>query len=192
MRRACNQIFWGFLLILIDIRIDLLDIFPDLLGYLLLLTGLYQLKRLNVYFSIGYGSAWALMIISFIQFFAGFDQQPVSSDPLYFSSPVNYGLSIVPLIVQLVFGYGLCKGIEVHADTLKQTELKRAARTRLRFYAAVYLMWMFILPFHLNVKGEIMQMLFFMFGIGILICTLSVILLVRAAARLWDDKRGVF
>lgn len=189
MRRACQQVVWGYLLILIDINIERFDILPDFLGYILQLVGLYHLKRLNVYFHIGYGAAWALLAVSAIQFFITFGQPAVGIDQFGSISPMNYGLQIVPLIVQLVFGYGLCKGIEHRADQLKQTVLQRAARTRLGFYVVTYLMWLIILPFGLNVDEDVIIMLYFALGLGIIICSLSVILLVRAAARWWGDER---
>ncbi|MGM1047495.1 MAG: hypothetical protein ACQEXX_15265 [Bacillota bacterium] len=189
MSRACYQVAWGLLLIMIDIRIVFFDVVPDLLGFILLLVGLYRLKRENVYFGIGCGAAWALMALSAIQFLMTFGQPAVGIESIGSIPPMHYELQNVPLIGYLVLGYGLCKGIELRADSLKQTVLKRAARTRLGFYVVTYLMWLIVFPFGFNVDQDIMIMLYFVFGLGIIICSLSVILLVRAAARWWGNER---
>lgn len=189
MSRACYQVSWGLLLILIDIRIQLFDILPDILGYFLLLAGLYRLKRENRYFGIGYGAGWLVMVLSIIQFLMTFGQQPVGMDQIGDISLMGAVLQIVPLIGNMLLGYGICKGIEYRAGGLRQTVLKQSARTRLRFYLVIHLMWLIMMPFGLNLDQDIVVPLYFTIGIAMIICWLSVILLVRAAGRLWGGTQ---
>lgn len=188
MSRACYQVSWGLLLILIDIRFEWIDVFPDIVGYLLLLTGLSYLKGENKYFRIGYRACWLVMLISLIQFWMGFNQSTVRIEQIGAKSPWAYGLQMLPLVGNMVLGYGVCRGIEERADKLKQTVLNNSARTRLSFYLILHLIWLIAWPFGLNLDEDIIIPLYFILGLGIIICSLSVMLLARAAGRLWREE----
>lgn len=190
MSQACYQVSLGLLLILIDIRIEMLDIFPDILGYILILTGLYRLKRNSKYFGFGYGAAWLLLVVSCIQFLMTVEQQQVGSDQIGMVSPMDYGLQFIPLIGNIILGYGICKGIELRAEELRQAVLKQSARTRLGFYLIIHLLWLIAMPFGLNVNEDIIISLHFVFALGMIISLLSILLLARAAGRLWREGHG--
>lgn len=39
---SINKLFWGLLLVLLDVKINQLDILPDIIGYLIVVSGLNQ------------------------------------------------------------------------------------------------------------------------------------------------------
>lgn len=47
MRSAINKLFWGFILIFFNITIGSFDLLPDFIGYILIVNGLGDLKKLN-------------------------------------------------------------------------------------------------------------------------------------------------
>lgn len=48
--RGFSKLFWGFLIILLDFRIQGFDILPDIIGYLMIYSGLTQLIYLSEHF----------------------------------------------------------------------------------------------------------------------------------------------
>lgn len=191
MSKACYQISWGLLLILIDIRIEFFDLFPDILGYILLLAGFNRLKQENRYFEIGNKAGWLVMIVSIIQFLTTFGQQTSSMYSIGDMTLMEAAMQIVSLIGNMILGYCICKGIECRAEGLKQTVLKQAAQTRLRFFLIIQLMWLIVMPFSLNLDQDIMLPILFTIGIAVIISWLSIVLLARAAGRLWKDRQGI-
>lgn len=191
MSKGCYQAAWGLLIILLDFRIQGFDILPDVIGFVLLIAGLHRLKTDNEYFRIGYVGAWVLAGAACMQFLMMLGQpaaqglaQPAGMDPM------NVGLQIVSIICQLVLVYGICKGIEARALRLKQTALQQSARVRLAFYITVNLIWLIVLPFAYNISQDTAIPLMFVFTLGMIICTLSVMLLCRSAGRLWREHTG--
>lgn len=45
-----SKLFWGFLILLLDFRINGFDIIPDLIGYLFISNGLGMLNTWNPHF----------------------------------------------------------------------------------------------------------------------------------------------
>lgn len=191
MSKACYQVSWGLLLILIDIRIEFFDLFPDIVGYILLLAGFNRLKQENRYFEIGNKAGWLVMIVSIIQFLTTFGQQPSTMYSFGDMTLMEAAMQIVLLMGNMILGYCICKGIEYRAERLKQTVLKQAAQIRLRFFLIIQLMWLIIIPFSLNLDQDIILPILFILGIAVIISWLSIVLLARAAGRLWKDRQGI-
>lgn len=48
---AINRIFWGLIFVIINVNIIYFDIFPDFIGYFMILAALSKLQSYSVYFS---------------------------------------------------------------------------------------------------------------------------------------------
>lgn len=79
MSEAFNKIFWGYLLILIEIHFLVIDIFPDLLGYYLIFSGISIL--LND-FPIGNKAKNIALALIFISIPTVFIEQNTGADQL--------------------------------------------------------------------------------------------------------------
>jgi hypothetical protein len=64
-----NLIFWGYLLVFLDFKINNFDILPDFLGYILILVGIGSLLSFSVNFSNARPFAIIALILSFFDFY---------------------------------------------------------------------------------------------------------------------------
>ena len=66
-----SLIFWGLLLVLIDVRISGFDLFPNFIGYILTAIGCAGLSRLSSRFTHAKTFGWILSILSLVMYFVG-------------------------------------------------------------------------------------------------------------------------
>lgn len=64
-----DKIFWGYLLIFLDFRINNFDLLPDFVGYILIIVGLSRLSYLSDSFDEARIYAWISLILSFLNLF---------------------------------------------------------------------------------------------------------------------------
>lgn len=93
---SINKIFWGLLLILIDINIIIIDILPDFIGYFIIASGLRRLQPFSSYFSKAKGFSISLAILSLATIFQG---QPIPLNEFNFSN-----MSLLILSISTVCG----------------------------------------------------------------------------------------
>lgn len=109
MSRAYGRMGWGLLFVIVDFKLDSVDMLPDMLGYLLIASGLWRLQKLNGYFKAGHLSAWLLMAWSVLQLFwfteAGIDGLPVQSAK-------DVWIQLPALCLHTVLIYGICRGVQ--------------------------------------------------------------------------------
>ncbi len=61
---SLGRVFWGLLLVILDIRLNHLDLLPDFIGYILVAVGLGGLTGLSDRFEAARTCAWVLVPIS--------------------------------------------------------------------------------------------------------------------------------
>jgi len=64
-----NNIFWGFILIFLDFKINNFDILPDFLGLIIILIGIGKLTSLSDHFLKAKPFAVISLLISFLDLF---------------------------------------------------------------------------------------------------------------------------
>lgn len=79
MSEAFKKIFWGYLVVLIEIHFLVIDIFPDPLGYYLIFSGISMLLK---YFPIGYKAKNMALVLIFISIPTVFIEQNAGADQL--------------------------------------------------------------------------------------------------------------
>jgi hypothetical protein len=62
------QIFWGLLLVLLDFRINRVDLFPDFLGYILVAIGCRELANVSRHFATANTFAWVSVGLALLGF----------------------------------------------------------------------------------------------------------------------------
>jgi hypothetical protein len=63
-----NQIFWGLLLVILDLRLSRIDVLPDFIGYILVALGCGGLVALSSQFSTARIVSWILVVSSLAWF----------------------------------------------------------------------------------------------------------------------------
>ena len=116
----------GLLFVLVDLMIEFVDVLPDMLGYLLMASGLWRLQSLNGYFRAGHLSAWMLLIWSVLSLF-WFPEVGTGSMPMQSVKELLIHLPAVCLHMVLIFG--ICRGIQAYS-TDAESGLDHKARLR--------------------------------------------------------------
>lgn len=179
MRRAYGRMGWGLLFVLVDFKLDSVDMLPDTLGYLLIASGLWRLQKLNGYFKAGHLSAWLLMAWSVLPLFwfteAGIDGLPVQSAK-------DVWIQLPALCLHTVLIYGICRGIQAHFAG-NASGLDHKASFRMHLFMAGQLLWLIVYPFVLNLDSGDMFLVFILCSLIVMAAEIAVLLLVRLAAR---------
>lgn len=138
MRTAFQKIFWGFLLVLIEIHIYVIDILPEPVGYFLIAGGLVWFRETYKEAKYAHQIAMILVVISIPSVFI--QQQAV----VQFGSIWGvYGLFI--LIVNLMLVYFVFRLLVAIAIQKRANELANGTTILFKVYMVVMLLAL-ILP----------------------------------------------
>ncbi|MCK6255618.1 hypothetical protein LCY76_03135 [Fictibacillus sp. KIGAM418] len=155
MRESFHKLFWGFLLILIEIHIIAIDILPDPIGYYMVFSGLSLLKLKSPAILKAKYLALGLVFISIPTVFI--QQNSVNGS----TSGHIFDLSLWPIYTQVI---GIIKLIlvfyvfQILLDiAMKKGDQQLYATARYRFisYMAVMLIFNITLPFTMNIVGDL-------------------------------------
>jgi hypothetical protein len=61
-----GQVFWGLLLVILDLSVNGIDLLPDFIGYALMAVGLRGLTELSTQFAIASTCAWCLVPVTLV------------------------------------------------------------------------------------------------------------------------------
>ncbi len=181
MNKAYSRIAWGLALDLIDFRLQNFDLFPDVLGYFLIMLGLSQLSRHHRYYSIAWAAAGFLLLMAIVQFF-GF-QAVISSTDSDTPSVMLLMTTSILLAAEMLMMFGICGGIQADALVRERLELADSASNGWRVFFALGTLLLIILPFQLNFGQGDLMILTIMLGLGVFINSIWILLIVRRAGR---------
>lgn len=115
MQTALRLIFWGLVLLLIDVKLDNVDILNDIAGYLVIFAGLRELARVDVAFE--YAKPFA----------AG---GAVAAAVITFAGPSNWATDAISALIDGLLVWTICTGIIRIALPAGHAMLAEAARVR--------------------------------------------------------------
>jgi hypothetical protein len=184
MRSAYYRIVWGLLFVLVDLKIEVVDVLPDMLGYLLIASGLWRLQALNGYFRAGHLSAWLLLIWSVLSLF-WFPEVGTGGVPMQSVKELLVQLPSICLHMGLMFG--ICRGIQANSAGA-ESGLDHKARFRGHLFMAAQLLWLIAYPFILNLDSGDMIPVIFICSLAVMAAEIAVLLLVRLAGREWTEE----
>lgn len=169
-----NKLFWGFVLILIDINIGYFDILPDLIGYILIVHGLELLKKVNRdgEFSKAMVCAGILIVSTLIGIFF-----PI--DLLEKITITNMTITIGFEIIQLCMIYFILEG---SVETLKLGEKAEIADDISRNqekYVYLQLLLIFLTCFLINTNDDLYYFLTIGIVAGSIILNIWIVILIN-------------
>lgn len=170
-----SKLFWGFLIILLDFRIQGFDILPDIIGYLMICSGLTQLFYLSEHFKHAKKYSIPLTVLSLfdiIQF-----QKPISFDSI---TILFFVLGTVTAVVDLMMVYHICIGIAKAAVGINQPDLAEIAMNRWKYYLAAKIAFLVLTPFMIVFKVAGLIIAIPLIIITLIIMVLIIILMKRA------------
>lgn len=121
-----KKFFWAFLFILVDFRVKGFDILPDVIGYILIYSGLSTFEDKNKYFERAKGIALTMVVISIYYIYAS----PGSN--LEFSLGTVIG--IIGEIISLLLVYSVFMGIRQMGQESRKDDIILEAESSWRFY----------------------------------------------------------
>jgi hypothetical protein len=118
-----GQVFWGLLLVILDVTINHLDILPDFLGYILVAMGLGGLTGLSMQFATARTCAWALV--------------PIAVVAMLPSREFAVAIEFIGLALNCVMMWYLLGGIMDYSTARGRPDLAERASTRRVAYVAL-------------------------------------------------------
>ncbi|KAB2328541.1 hypothetical protein F7731_25295 [Cytobacillus depressus] len=175
---SINKIFWGLIIVLVDINIVYFDILPDFIGYIIIASGLSHLQTYSPYFSKAKIFSIILTVFSLVTIFQG------PSIPLEEFQPSKKIFLIIVFstilgLLHLALIYFIVRGLIEMAEQEGFIRLSEMAQKRLYIYIIGTLVPMAAYPFVLNVDDS---EAFFIFVISIVITVIieiTILVLIR-------------
>lgn len=136
-----SKLRWGFLFILIDFRLQGIDILPDIIGYIFFAIGLNILSESSEYFE----KAGQLNIVMIISSIFSIYERPVQGGGVNFGpfGPLGVLVSIVLMIIGLLSIYNLFMGIKDMAEKQGKRDVYDEADRRWVQYLLIQLSGIF-------------------------------------------------
>lgn len=182
MKQGLFRIAWGLIFELIDFRIQNFDLLPDAIGYLLIMIGAARLMSHHKSFKTAWLAAGVSFIGAIVQLFGSFraDIPIIPSENL---SPSAMIQAAAVSAIGLLMMYGICDGVRACALAANKRGLARSALAAWRFLFGLTMLLLIVLPFHMNRTPQEMLTFTLLLGLGTLIATIRIIVIVRRAGR---------
>lgn len=123
-----RKLFWGFLFILLDFRINGFDILPNIVGYIFFAVGLSILAEKSFYFIRARNFNIPMIILSFFSIY----QKPAQGNGIQLGTLglLSIPLAIASMVLSILVVYNIFKGIKEMAENQGQMEIYSEAGTR--------------------------------------------------------------
>lgn len=148
-----NKLFWGIIFIIFNINIGPINIMPNFIGYLFILSGINILIHQNEYYERAKVPA-VILAITTIRDLINFSDNNILSPKL---QGINLWLSLlgaVETLLHLYIIYVICKGIYQLAEERGFDFLRDSASGRYYSYIFISTIILFYTPFSLNMQQE--------------------------------------
>lgn len=146
MSNGYRSLFWGLLFILLDIRIEVLDLLPDFIGYIFIANGLSQLSSNEGMFR--KAQPFAILLI-----FLALPNTIGIADTSIGENVVDLGVMLyqfVITIVHLFMMYYIFDATYRYAIHLEDVEWANSAKSIWKNYSVIHLIILMINAFLLN------------------------------------------
>lgn len=150
-----NRLFWGFLLVIFNFRIQGFDILPDVIGYILIIKALQGLAHQHEDYGKGISFAVMLAVLSLVNVYQA--QTGIqSSKPVSFLDYALLLLGQIGLILELFLVYWILRAMTELANETSNFLLHDQAKLRWKLNLWLTVIMLLVLPFTLNLP-ELMR-----------------------------------
>jgi len=127
---AFRKFYWGFLFIMIDFRLNGIDILPDIIGYALFVAGLGWLREKNYYFDRARIFHIIMLILSI---FSIYEKPSQNMESISFN-PLGTLLGVLSLIFSLLAMHHFLWGVKQFAEETNVPDISDEAQLRWKQY----------------------------------------------------------
>lgn len=185
MRESFGKIFWGFLLVLLEIHLIVVDILPDPLGYFYIYTGIQSLVKYDK------ENAEKARLLSILLIFVSLPAmffQNTSINQMGEFAPMN-GWSIYMIILgfaKFILVYYIFKLMVSISEELGRKSLKQRTQSVFRFYTIVMLIHFLLQSFLINLYSDLLLGVIILLVVSSLIVEITFLVLLRTFRNLRD------
>lgn len=191
--RGFRFLFWGFIFVLVDVRIQGFDVLPDIVGYILFAIGLGLLETENRAFAVAKVLSYPLILLSvfsIVQF-----QVPMNGG--FHVNTMGFGSlsllhSVITTVLDLMMVYHICKGIGDMATHAGCADLAEKAHRRWIQYLCldIFIFVALLLGFGAQAAGILIILVIVGFIYALVMAVLMPMLMAECRTRLcgpWFD-----
>lgn len=149
--KAIQKIFWGLFIVLIDIHIVIIDLLPDFIGYLFVVSGLSQLQTYASPFSKAKKFSLFLALLSLATIFQG-PPIPLDEFILNKTSILMMGISTFHGLLHLSLVFYIMNGCLEIAEKEHYFTFITSAKKGIMIYLIGTIAYYTVLPLVLNVQ----------------------------------------
>jgi len=186
-KESYKKLFWGFIIVLLDLRFNNFNILPDVIGYLMIVVALGQLENQHQYY--GKAKNFAMLLI----LFAIPDIYQNNNGLQGFRIGDTYSLAIfvlsgVGIIINIFMVYYICQGIFQLSEERQLHELSSMATGRWRGYLIINTILLALMPLIINIGQNTAFMIIAATGLmGFVIQIILISLIKQAGNQLSND-----
>ena len=161
---AFNKFYWGFLFVMIDFRLQGIDVLPDIIGYLLFAGGFSLLASSSSRFEKAKNLNVFMIVLSIFQIY----ETPAQGSGINFGvlGPFGFLIGIAAAILNLIVIYNLFMGIRDIANLQGKMSIGQEAEKKWSHYLLLQL------SVFIAIVLIIIPPIAFIFVIGIFICSI--------------------
>jgi hypothetical protein len=179
-----GKVFWGYFLILLDFRVNGLDILPDFVGYFLIIAGLAGLSAESVWFGKAKPFAWISLLLSLSDIYQV--TYPVGSVPTWiWLYSLTVGAAV--LFLQAALQYCILRGLREAAAQCQEWFLVDRGQSLFFWLLGVHAVNFLLVPCLLFVPSGWMPFFWLIPIIG-LFFHVAFLFYLRSARRLLDGR----
>lgn len=183
-----NKLAWGMMFIIFNINLGPINILPNFIGYLLILSGFTILSEQHVIFGKGKTASGVLALIT-VKDIVNFGTFNLLQGSLPSGNLWLFALGAIEQLLNLYVIYIMCKGIYMVAEERGHEDMMNSTRARFRFYLFIETVILFFTPFLLNLSND-KRMLMLAFALVGVISALFIMGLCRMARSKLGEGKG--
>ncbi|MGM7700398.1 hypothetical protein ACSVDE_01665 [Pseudalkalibacillus sp. Hm43] len=154
MNKTFKKLFWGFLFVLVEIHLFVIDILPDPIGYLFIYLGLLEIRDTYGKSNLSRPISMILLVVSVPTVFI--NQSNVNESALFMQLNglefYEYGLGLA----KLVLTFYVFKLLVNVAEEIGDIELKQYTQKLFNIYIVLMLIFQIAHAFFMNMYGDLL------------------------------------
>ncbi|PZD97136.1 hypothetical protein DNH61_04415 [Paenibacillus sambharensis] len=156
LRSVYRRLGWGLVFPLLDFHLESFDIFPDFVGYLIILFALNHIRAMDSHIRHAGWLALVLLFVSLPQlmFKSSIDMEQFAAVPLGMHAYVQAAAILHVWCVILIF-----RGLYTIGKATIQPGLAAAVDSIMKLYIALFAIQLLFYPFMLNMEDSVVSVL---------------------------------
>ncbi|MCJ8008044.1 hypothetical protein ACFFF5_18180 [Lederbergia wuyishanensis] len=184
--KAFTKIFWGFMLVFLDFKINQFDLLPDFVGYFIIVSALSDLNSFSAYFKKARTFAIILAILSIPEYFIGEINILEGIVPSTSTILILISSSVLTLI-HIAFIFFLLQGCIELANHHQNSTLAKTTKNIQTFYIIILLAVTILTPFVLNIPQDLATAIIIVGGIASFVVYIIVLILIWSYRKAFNS-----